>query len=81
MPGKNEEEQKGKPEAFSTPKPATQSGHTLVQKQDSVLSNSGGGIALSGRNKLSLGFYSLNADFALPEDFNLIKKLGKGAYG
>ena len=59
----------------------TESGHTLLTKQDSVLSNSGGGIALSGRNKLSLGFYNLNADFALPEDFKLIKKLGKGAYG
>ena len=38
-------------------------------------------MALSGRNKLSLGFYSLNADFELPSDFNLVKKLGKGAYG
>ena len=55
--------------------------HTKITKQDSVLSGSGGGIALAGKNKLSLGFYSLNADFALPPDFNLVKKLGKGAYG
>ena len=54
--------------------------HTQITKQDSVLS-SGGGVALSGRNKLSLGFYNLNADFALPPDFKLVKKLGKGAYG
>ena len=54
--------------------------HTQVTKQDSVLS-SGGGVALSGRNKLSLGFYNLNADFVLPPDFKLVKKLGKGAYG
>lgn len=55
--------------------------HAQVTKQDSVLSNSGGGVALSGRNKLSLGFYNLNSDFALPSDFKLVKKLGKGAYG
>ena len=42
---------------------------------------SGGGVALSGRNKLSLGFYDLNADFKLPADFKLVRKLGKGAYG
>ena len=69
IPSMNEEEKK-----------VTESGHTKITKQDSVLS-SGGGVALSGRNKLSLGFYSLNADFALPPDFKLIKKLGKGAYG
>lgn len=28
-----------------------------------------------------MGFYSLNQDFELPSDFNLVKKLGKGAYG
>ena len=38
-------------------------------------------MALSGTNKLSLGFYNLNSDFSLPSDFNLVKKLGKGAYG
>ena len=51
-----------------------------IEKQSSTVS-SGGGVALSGRNKLSLGFYNLNSDFALPTDFNLVKKLGKGAYG
>ena len=38
-------------------------------------------MALSGKNKLSLGFYNLNSDFELPPQFNLMKKLGKGAYG
>ena len=42
---------------------------------------SGGQIALFGQNKLSLGFQNLNTDFALPADFQKIKKLGKGAYG
>ena len=32
-------------------------------------------------NKLSLGFGSLNEDFSLPEEWQLVKKLGKGAYG
>ena len=54
--------------------------HTQITKQDSVLST-GGGVALTGRNKLSLGFYNLNSDFALPPDFKLVKKLGRGAYG
>jgi len=30
---------------------------------------------------LSLGFSSLNEDFSLPEEWQLVKKLGKGAYG
>ena len=34
-----------------------------------------------GKPKVSLGFQQLNTDFHLPEDFTLIKKLGKGAYG
>ena len=38
-------------------------------------------MALSGKNKLSLGFYNLNSDFKLPSNFKLMKKLGKGAYG
>ena len=54
--------------------------HGPLLSQSSTLS-SGGGVALSGRNKLSLGFYSLNADFSLPVEFKLMKKLGKGAYG
>ena len=41
----------------------------------------GGGVALSGPNKLSLGFFNLNSDFQLPKNFKLVKKLGKGAYG
>ena len=35
----------------------------------------------SVKNKVTLGFEDLNADFALPRDFTKIKKLGKGAYG
>lgn len=38
-------------------------------------------MALFGNQKLSLGFQNLNTDFALPADFQKIKKLGKGAYG
>lgn len=56
--------------------------HGQLQSQSSTLSTgSGGGVALSGRNALKLGFYDLNADFALSDDFKLVKKLGKGAYG
>ena len=51
-----------------------------ITKQSSIIST-GGGVALSGTNKLSLGFYNLNSDFSLPSEFNLVKKLGKGAYG
>ena len=54
--------------------------HVILQNQSFNIS-SGGGVAFSGRNKLSLGFYSLNEDFALPAEFRLVKKLGKGAYG
>ena len=50
-------------------------------KQSSTTSNGSSGIALFGKNKLSLGFYNLNSDFELPDEFNLVKKLGKGAYG
>lgn len=32
-------------------------------------------------NKVSLGFADLNCDFKLPDDFQKIKKLGRGAYG
>jgi serine/threonine protein kinase len=31
--------------------------------------------------QLSLGFADLNEDFSLPEEWQLVKKLGKGAYG
>jgi len=41
----------------------------------------GGGVPLKGQGSLRLGFYDLNADFALPEEFKLVKKLGQGAYG
>jgi len=51
-----------------------------MSKQASVVST-GGGVALSGKNKLSLGFYDLNSDFKLPTNFKLMKKLGRGAYG
>lgn len=54
--------------------------HKTLLSQSSTLSKDGA-VALSGRNKLSLGFYNLNADFQLPDDFKLVKKLGKGAYG
>jgi serine/threonine protein kinase len=30
---------------------------------------------------LSLGFAQLNEDFSLPDDWTLVKKLGRGAYG
>ena len=53
----------------------------MMQKTSSTISNGTGGVALFGKNKLSLGFYDLNADFQLPAEFNLVKKLGKGAYG
>ena len=51
-----------------------------MSKESSFLTT-GGGVAVSGRNKLSLGFYNLNSDFQLPTNFKLMKKLGKGAYG
>ena len=38
-----------------------------LEKVDSNISTgSKGQVALSGSNKLSLGFYNLNSDFALP---------------
>ena len=61
---------------------STEKAPTVPDSMTKTLSNtSAGQVALSGRNKLSLGFYNLNTDFALPEEFSLIKKLGKGAYG
>ena len=51
-----------------------------MKKESSIIS-SGGGIAVAGRHRLSLGFYNLNSDFELPQNFKLVKKLGKGAYG
>lgn len=38
------------------------SSHKKLQNQSSVVS-SDAGVALSGTNKLSLGFYNLNSDF------------------
>lgn len=55
---------------------------TLPGSMTKVSSNaSNGQVALTGKNKLSLGFVSLNTDFKLPDEFSLIKKMGKGAYG
>ena len=51
-----------------------------MAKESSIIST-GGGVAVTGRNKLSLGFYNLNSDFQLPQNFKLVRKLGKGAYG
>jgi hypothetical protein len=38
-------------------------------------------VSLAPEHQVKLGFYNLNADFVLPKDFRLVKKLGAGAYG
>jgi len=36
---------------------------SMNKKESSIISAGGGGVAVTGRNKLSLGFYNLNSDF------------------
>ena len=62
-------------------KMAAATNSTVATTGGGTATNKGQQVALFGQNKLSLGFQSLNTDFALPPDFQMIKKLGKGAYG
>jgi serine/threonine protein kinase len=38
-------------------------------------------VSLRPSQQLRFGFNNLNADFLLPKDFRLVKKLGSGAFG
>jgi serine/threonine protein kinase len=61
------------------PEPAAEKQKPLPPVPKTILKKNSS--TLSGNQKLNLGFQNLNTDFRLPEDFQLMKKLGKGAYG